>query len=103
VVSLVFILFFPVHFLLTRKPVAVLRNSLLVLTGRKTWIGYNFPGKNLPALRAGVLAPNGPLQKEEQKPAAESLRMIDRWYAMDYEPLQDLKLIFRNYRHIGQS
>jgi hypothetical protein len=32
---------------------------------------------------------------------AESLRMIDEWYAREYEPVEDLKLLWKNYRKLG--
>jgi hypothetical protein len=27
--------------------------------------------------------------------------MIDDWYAREYEPVQDLKLLWKNYRKLG--
>ena len=32
---------------------------------------------------------------------AESLRMIDDWYAREYEPVEDLKLLWKNYLKLG--
>jgi hypothetical protein len=29
------------------------------------------------------------------------LQMMDYWYARDYEPSKDLKLISRQYKHLG--
>ncbi len=57
--------------------------------------------KNLPALRSPVITCNGiPVSVIQQLPD-ESLQMMDYWYARDYEPVNDLKLIFRMYRHLG--
>ena len=52
--------------------------------------------KNLPSLRKGVIACNGiPVSVKQQLPA-ESLQMMDYWYARDYEPADDLKLIMES-------
>jgi hypothetical protein len=59
------------------------------------------PEKNLPQLRKAVIACNGiPVSVKQQLPA-ESLQMVDYWYARDYTPLNDLKLIKRGYRNLG--
>jgi len=31
----------------------------------------------------------------------ESLKMVDYWYAHDYEPLQDIRAIFAGYKYLG--
>ena len=31
----------------------------------------------------------------------QSLQMVDYWYARDYEPSQDLKLIWKSYKRLG--
>jgi hypothetical protein len=32
---------------------------------------------------------------------ADSLQMMDYWYARDYEPSKDIKLLWRMYRRLG--
>jgi hypothetical protein len=52
-------------------------------------------------LRKGVIGCNGlPVTSRLQVPT-ESLRMVDQWYAKDYEPVQDIKLLWRCYRGLG--
>ena len=101
VVSVMFFLFFPVHFFLVRRPVGLLKNSLDVITGKKTWIGYSFNAQWLPRLRSAVIDANGSVPGSREDVPPESLQLIDKWYAMDYEPLQDLLLIIKNYRYLG--
>jgi hypothetical protein len=46
------------------------------------------------------MAPNGLLLRQHSS-IAEGLHLVDHYYACDYEPLQDLALVFANYRHLG--
>ncbi len=92
---------FPVHLLLIKRPIAFFANCFAVLLARKTWVGYALPSSNLPHLRPAVIASNGmPIAAPSALPA-ESLQMMDYWYARDYEPVADLRLIGQRYRHLG--
>ena len=100
-VSVAGLITFPVHLAGVKKPFSFFANCIAVLCMRKTWIGYATTEKNLPRLRKGVIACNGlPLSVKQQLPA-ESLRMVDYWYARDYMPVNDLKLIKATYRKLG--
>ena len=99
--SLLCILIFPLHFLFVKKPLRFLSNCFSICFGNKTWISYITSPPFLPKLRKGILAPNGQLQNSPHSLPPESLQMVDHWYAKDYEPLEDLKLILKNYRHLG--
>ena len=95
------ILTFPVHLFIVSKPASFFSNCLSVLLANKTWIGYAVTEKHLPKLYTGVVASNGvPVSATQQLPA-ESLQMMDYWYARDYEPIADLKLIWRAYKKLG--
>jgi hypothetical protein len=100
VVAIAAFILFPLSFLLVKEPLRFFGNAFQVLTGKKTWVGYLLPAKYLPRLRSGVLAPSGPKKNQQQLPE-ESLHMVDYWYAHNYEPLDDLLIIFKNYRHLG--
>jgi GT2 family glycosyltransferase len=100
VTSVFFLLTFPVHYMLVKHPNSFFGNCLAILLKRKTWVGYAGSGKGLPPLRPGVMAPNGLLLRQHSS-IAESLHLVDHYYACDYEPLQDLALVFANYRHLG--
>ncbi|HKC35974.1 MAG TPA: hypothetical protein VKB95_07925, partial [Chitinophagaceae bacterium] len=58
------------------------------------------PEKNLPVLRKGIVACNGSVIAAKYSLPAESLQMVDYWYARDYEPAMDLKLLWRMYRSL---
>jgi hypothetical protein len=99
--ALFFLVLFPVHLLFVKHPVRFLGNAWRVLTGRQTWIGYIVDGATLPRLRKGVLGTNGFPRTHQQSLPLLTLRTLDHWYARDYEPLQDLRLIFAGYRQLG--
>ena len=101
VVSLLALLSFPVHLIGVRNPFQFFVNCFAVLFAQKTWVGYAVPEKDLPVLRKSIIASNGiPLTLNQELPR-QSLQMLDYWYARDYEPLKDLKIIWKVYRRLG--
>jgi GT2 family glycosyltransferase len=99
-VAFMALLTFPLQLILVKKPLTFLYRCLQVLCARKTWIGYAGGGAGLPVLRPAIIASNG-LSVLTQQLTAESLQMVDYWYARDYRPLQDLRLLWRSYRRLG--
>ncbi len=100
-VALLGLLTFPVQVFLQRRPLPFFANCFGVLLRRKTWVGYIRREAELPALREGVLQPNGPAPSGTEALPAESLRLIDQWYAREHDPMQDLVLIFRYWASLG--
>lgn len=100
-VAITGLLSFPFQFIIQRKPVSFLQNCISVLAASKTWIGYASPAGNLPFLRKAVIAGNGIPLSARQQLSAESLQMMDYWYARDYDPLNEVKLIWKVYRKLG--
>jgi hypothetical protein len=99
--SVFFILTFPFHFILIKKPIAFFGNCFTVLFAYRTWIGYAVSEKSLPPLRKGIIGCNGmPVSAAHQLPA-ESLQIVDQWYAKEYEPALDIKLLWKCYRNLG--
>ncbi|HEY6504489.1 MAG TPA: glycosyltransferase [Chitinophagaceae bacterium] len=92
---------FPVHLFLVKKPFSFFVNCFTVLIRKKTWIGYAAEEKNLPKLRKGVIACNGIPVATRQPLPAESLQMLDHWYARDFTIANDLRLIKKVYRNLG--
>ncbi|MEO5563104.1 MAG: glycosyltransferase family 2 protein, partial [Chitinophagaceae bacterium] len=100
-VSLLAIITFPIHLFAVKKPARFFVNCFAVLFAQKTWIGYATIQNNLPPLRKAVMACNGiPLSAKQELPQ-ESLQMVDYWYARDYEPANDVKLLRKMYRRLG--
>jgi len=101
-VSLTGIFLFPVHLFFVKKSFSFLANCFSVLFARKTWIGYATNEKNLPRLHLPVIACNGIPASVTQQLSVESIQMMDYWYARDYEPMVDLKLLWKMYRKLGE-
>lgn len=96
-----FLLTFPVHFVFVKKPFPFFKNCFLVLFAKKTWVGYAAEEKNLPRIRNSILACNGNPVAAPQNLPQESLRTMDYWYAKDYAPANDWKLVWGAYRRLG--
>jgi O-antigen biosynthesis protein len=100
-ISLLGIITFPIHLIGVKKPFSFFANCIAVLFAKKTWIGYLAEEKKLPRLRPGVMACNGISGSVKQQLPPESLQMMDQWYARDYEPANDLRLIWKTWRRLG--
>ena len=101
-IAIVGLLTFPLHFFFVKKPFSFFGNCFQILLAQKTWIGYATPEKNLPSVRKAVIANNGIPAAWQQPLPEESLQMVDYWYARDYEPMDDVKLIWKMYRRLGE-
>ncbi len=100
-VALLALLSFPVHLIGVRKPFQFFINCFTVLFAQKTWVGYAVTEKDLPVLRKSIISSNGiPLTMNQELPQ-QSLQMLDYWYARDYEPSKDIKIIWKVYRRLG--
>jgi len=100
-VSFFALITFPVHFFTVKKPLQFFKNCFAVLFAQKTWVGYATEEKHLPPLRKAVIGCNGiPLNNKQELPL-QSLQMVDYWYARDYEPSQDIKIIWKSYKRLG--
>jgi hypothetical protein len=100
-VATIGLLFFPVHMFLVKKPIRFFANCFAVIWGQKTWIGYIAKETQLPGLRKAVLGSNGIPANTVQQLPAESLQMLDYWYARDYELMNDITIIWKMYRRLG--
>lgn len=97
--SLFFLVGFPVHFLLQKKPFKFFRNLFYVLLGKKTWVGYCFVRKELPALVPSVLSSTGLPHNINHLPK-DGLEKTDYWYAHNYSLKNDIKIIWKNYQYL---
>lgn len=91
----------PVLLFLVKKPFGFFKNIFTVLAARRTWIGYAGTADGLPLIRKGILGCNGIPPQQSASLTPESLHRADYWYARDFTPAADLKLILRFYRNLG--
>lgn len=96
-ISMFFIITFPIHFITQKKPMQFFRNVFDVIFFKKTWVGYALPQSSLPNIRKGVLTTTG-LPASLNTLPDESLIASDKWYAVDYEVWEDIKLLRRGYK-----
>jgi len=99
--SLLFLVTFPFHFIFVKQPASFFSNCFKVLFAQRTWVGYVTHDPSLPKLSKAIIGCDGMAPTMTQQLPAESLLMVDYWYAVDYEPVQDLRLIWKNYRKLG--
>ncbi|HEU0111786.1 MAG TPA: glycosyltransferase [Flavisolibacter sp.] len=100
-ISLLFLTTFPVHLFTQKRPFIFFKNCFEVLLNKKTWIGYIVSTQSLPKLPEGVLGSNGLAKNGKQVLPVENLKMVDYWYAYDYEPLQDVKTVMSRYKYLS--
>ncbi|MBK9290288.1 MAG: glycosyltransferase [Bacteroidetes bacterium] len=101
--SLVLIGLSPFLVWFANKPLGAVRNALLVLAGKRTWVGYcaETPGRQqaLPPLRKGVLCPAMVFEGNSADQA--TLDHLNLLYARDYHVLTDLNIFLRAFRYTG--
>ncbi|MDQ6762920.1 MAG: glycosyltransferase family 2 protein [Bacteroidota bacterium] len=95
--ALFFLLTFPVHFMIKKRPFIFFKNVLNILFLKKTWIGYALQEKDLPLLKEGILTSTG-LPAYLNTLSQKSLRTTDEHYAKNFNYINDLKLILANYK-----
>ncbi len=106
VTSLLILFTAPLHWVLVRHPVQLMKNSWQVFIGKQTWVGYSGPlsaiqDEGLPPIPAGVLSMDLLIQQEGS--AAPDEIVLNRIYATEYQPANDLLILFRLYRSLGRS
>ncbi len=99
VTALFFLVSFPLHLLMHKKRFSLIGNAMLVLTGKRTWVGYIKYEASLPIIKPGIMAHTGARPHFEQQMLAKS----DQLYAVNYDWWHDLFLIFSYYQLLGNQ
>lgn len=98
--SLVLLALFPLIMLLQKKPFAFLSNLVLVLFGAKTWVGYEAGADpRLPQIKKAVLPPYANLPAADN----ETKNKINLSYSRNYKVENDLRIIIKNLRFLGNK
>jgi len=96
------LLTFPLWFLFVEGHFNSVGNTLWVLLGFRTWVGYlpsDHPDQpDLPRLKTGILNPGGHYPPESLTP--ERINEINIVYSKDYRLTNDLLIIARSFRKI---
>lgn len=95
---------FPLQAVFANSSRGLFRNILLVLAGRRSWVGYapsEQNAANLPPLRPGILSPLDALRIRNLD--APTIQRLNFFYAKDYHLSKDLDIIWRGYRSLGRQ
>ena len=85
--------------LVVKKPVRFLKNALLVLLGRRTWVGYcdaDEEVRKLPRIRKGIYSPATPIEKLGTASDTEFHNQLNLLYARDYTVWKDAEIFFKS-------
>ncbi len=103
VASALLLVFLPVMVFLVKNPAGMLRNLLLVISGKKSWVGYH-PCRHadkLPKIKNGVLFP-GDINPGKY-PQHETIKNFNNIYSRQYRVENDLKIIYKGWKNLGRK
>lgn len=96
-ISLIFLVTFPLHLILQTKPVRFFKNAANVLLRNKTWVGYASSSAGMPPLKPGVITVTGVPAYMNTMPE-EKLLLANKWYARHFTIWHDIQLIWKSYK-----
>jgi len=100
IVSILAILLSPVLFFLQEKKSRYFSNSLKVLVGFYSWVGYdNNSDKTLPKIKNSVFSPTMLLEKNNLN--QHKIKITNLQYAKNYQLEKDLIIIWRFIKQLG--
>ena len=85
--------------LVVKKPIRFLKDAILVLLGRRTWVGYcnaSDEVQKLPKIRRGVYSPATPIEKLGTVSDTEFYNQLNLLYARDYTVWKDAEIFFKS-------
>ena len=98
-VSLGLLVTMPIQLIIVKRPFHLIANIFTVLFGSNTWVGYDKDcSTGLPNLRPGIITPASEIKMELELSAIQRLNML---YAKNYTVYQDLQLILKGFRNLG--
>ncbi|MBN2639005.1 MAG: glycosyltransferase [Bacteroidales bacterium] len=101
ILSLIFLVSYPLTFLIVKSQGNFLANILRVLTGKKSWVGYRPDNLSHSALKPGILTPTDGMKNI---PIDEKvIQQLNLFYIRDYSILKDLNIIFYAFRKLGNT
>ena len=104
IISLIIFIFSPLIFLFFKIPFKLINNSVNVLLGCKSWVGYYKKSdanmNNIPKIKDGILTPLDIGSKKEQSDSF--IYNINVAYAKNYTMWNDLKILLKGFKQIGR-
>lgn len=102
VLSMFFLFTLPVGILFVRNKAGFPRNLYLVLTGKRTWVGYTSPhvDTRIPRIKPGVLdLCDGAAMRMDSR----TVQRMDLEYAKDYRVWKDLERVAMDFSQLGRA
>ncbi|MEL6865761.1 MAG: glycosyl transferase family 2, partial [Bacteroidota bacterium] len=104
IVALCLLLTYPLSLWWVKNKIGLLRNSIRVFLGQKTWVGYvPVEGQltNLPKINSAILSPLDAFQLGHvNAPTRQRLNFL---YAKDYDTNQDLDILWKGRFYLGRE
>lgn len=104
VVSTILLVLFPFLVFIIHSPKNAFRNIILVLTGIRSWVGFQKQLKpkitQLPDIKKGIFSPADFVKNDSTQDLKQKLNYF---YAKDYKLSNDLNIILRNLLYIGKK
>lgn len=96
-----FLLLLPVTIFLVKRPAGFIRNCILVIFGKRTWIGYAPHPYNtyLPRTRKSIVPPYNII--EGYTPGDEIKNQLNIAYAQHYTAGNEVTLLLNNFKYLG--
>ncbi len=99
------IVWWPIILWFLQNKAGVLRNAILVLIGKRTWVGY-IPATGekairLPMIRKGVMSPADAFS--QQIAERETINRLNLLYARDYKVEKDINIFLKAFKFIGRK
>jgi O-antigen biosynthesis protein len=97
--ALILLLTFPLNFWFVKRKIAYLGNILVVLIGKKTWIGFDskISQIGLPKIKKSIIPVAG------QQQSVEFVKKQQIIYAKDYSTSIDLKIVVQHFSELGNK
>jgi len=103
-VSIVLFVLSPVLFFLNKQPFGFILNILLVLLGKKSWVGFQVTSDTsshkLPQIKTGVLHPTDLIKSDNV--SADTINRLNLLYARNYKVLNDINIILNGIQKLGR-
>jgi GT2 family glycosyltransferase len=98
--SFILLVLSPVLAFFQEKPAGLIPNIFLVLTGRRTWVGYgDGRTEHLPKIRASVLSPADAIRNISL--SADTRNRLNLAYSKDYKISNDVNIVWKSLRKLG--
>ncbi len=101
-ISLLFLLTLPISLLTVKKKHGFIVNIFYVISGRKSWVGYNLQADSKSieqdSVQQGVLTPASLYPRS----TGQEIKRINLSYAKDYRLSKDLEIILKKWKQLGE-